>query len=950
MSRRIPPRDPFEGFEGFRFEGMPSIHLPRPPRRFWIGIGFLVVALLVVFLAAPLIGILTETQWYTALGLRQVYLTRLGLQAALVGVSFVVALIFSMTNIWIALHLRVGPRLRTVGVRARTVSRGTWALGLAGSIIIALLLSSSAGVRWTDLVLFTHANSAGVTDPLFHLDVSFYILQLPFLHVVLGWVLGLVFLTGIAVAVLYAWRQEAFTLDFSRTAVAHLSVLAAILLAGFGVGAWLDRFDLLFGHDSVVYGAGYADVNAGVSVQTIRVVVLGLMTILLAVNVGLRRRGLILAAFGVWIGASAITGIYPQVVQRLIVQPSELSVEAPFISREISFTRRAFGLDNVVTQNYDGSSPLTPAAIANDSVTIQNLRLWDNSEILDTYSQLQSLRTYYSFQNISLDRYTINGKVVQVEIAARELDPNKLPDQAQSWVNRKLVYTHGYSVAASPVSAVVGEGLPDYIASDIPTTGPLKVTVPQVYFGQLTNDYVLAPSAQAEFDFPQGSGNAHNTYKGTEGVPMTSFNRALWSLRTGDFNLLISDQIQNRTQILFRRNILSRVSEIAPFLTVDSNPYVVVSKGRLYWIVDAYTSASTYPYSQPDVYGENYIRNSVKVVIDAYSGSTTFYIADSSDPIIRAYQATFPELFRPLSTLDSDLRAHLRVPEHLFAIQARTYATYHISNPSVLYNREDVWDLPLSPYYVEMRLPGESQAEYLQILPFTPINKENLVSWLAVRNDPSHYGQMVSYILPKDKVVLGPQQVLNRISNTPAISRDYSLLNQNGSSVIKGNLLVVPVGGSFLYFQPWYLKAVSTGAQTGGLPELKKVILADSTGQTPVAYQDTLNAALAQLVGEATSVPPVTGSGGTPSTPSPTPTASPTPVSPALQSLVSQALAHYDSAQTALKQGDLATYASEMQQVSALLVQIQQLENSGQTGSPSAKASPTPHPSPSASS
>jgi len=934
MSRRYPPSDPFEGFEGFRFEGMPEIRIPRPPRRFWVGLGFLLAALGVVVLAEPIVGVITESQWYSALGLRAVYITRLELQAALVAVSFLVAFVFAGVNLALAHRLRGGVDLRSVGVRKRGMGAPMIGLGLAASAVIALLLSGSAGARWSDLVLFMHTTPDGIKDPIFHLDASFYMLQLPFLHEVVGWLLGLIFLVGIACALLYAWRKDTFTLEFNPAAIAHLSVLGAMILASFGVGAWLDRYDLLFAHDSVVYGAGYTDVHARVAIQVVRVVALGGLALLLLFNVRLRRRSLIVGAVAAWIGVAVLTGLYPQLVQRLVVQPSELSLESPYLSREIAFTRRAFGLDNVITRNYDGSSPITASALAADSVTIQNLRLWDNSEILDTYSQLQSLRTYYSFQNINLDRYTIDGRVVQVEISARELDQNKLPGQAQSWVNQKLVYTHGYSVAASPVSAVVGEGLPDYIASDIPTTGPLQVTVPQIYFGQLTNSYVLAPSAQAEFDFPQGAGNAHNTYQGGMGVPMTSINRALWSLRTGDFNLLISDQIQNRTQLLFRRNILDRVSQIAPFLTVDRSPYIVVSKGRLYWIVDAYTTASTYPYSQPDGNGENYIRNSVKVIIDAYSGATSFYVADPHDPIILAYQAAFPSLFRPLSAMPSDLRAHLRVPEYLFAIQAGTYATFHISSPSVLYNREDVWDMPLSPYYVEMRLPGESQAEYLQILPFSPLNKQNLVSWLAVRNDPSHYGQMVSYILPKDKVVLGPQQVLNRISNTPDISRDYSLLNQNGSSVIKGNLLVVPVGGSFLYFQPWYLKAVGQGS--GGLPELKKVILADSTGQTPVAYQDTLAEALNQIVGEANAV------AGTPSPGSSTGSGGAVSIPPTVATLIAQALSDYQNAQAALKLGDLATYASDMQSVDQLLQQIQQVSSSSTSSGPT----PSPQPSP----
>ncbi len=411
-------------------------------------------------------------------------------------------------------------------------------------------------------------------------------------------------------------------------------------------------------------------------------------------------------------------------------------------------------------------------------------------------------------------------------------------------------------------------------------------------------------------------------------MPLSGANRLLWAMRTGDFNMLVSDKLTDRSQILFRRDIGSRIGAIAPYLQVDDNPYIVVVGGRLYWIQDAYTGATTYPYSQAfdDIDGQNYLRNSVKVVVDAYTGAVRFYVADPTDPIIRAYEAAFPGLYRPLSQMPAALKAHLRVPPTFFSVQAEVYATYHMSDPATFYNREDVWSMPLQPYYVEMRLPGAARAEYLEIIPYTPLNKQNLVSWLAVRNDPPHYGEMISYVLPKDRVILGPDQIRSRIQQTPDISRDRTLLNSQGSSVIQGNLLVVPIGNSFLYFEPWYLKSTTNPNQS--LPELKKVILTDASTTGIVAYQNTLSDALAQLVGQ-----PVAGQ---PTAPGPAPSPTPAPTVPSgVANLVAQALQHYDAAQSDLRQGDLVGYAQEMAQVSQLLQQIAQV-----TGTPT--PSPTP--------
>jgi uncharacterized protein len=947
MARR-PPGGPFDPFDQSPFSGIQELRIPRPSRRVWIGLAFVGGGILVLFIAAPVVGFIAETQWFQALGLGPVYLNRVGLQALLFFLGLAVALAVTVGNVAAALRLRTSSALRAVGIRRRTLFSGAGLAGVAASALVSLILATGLRGAWAQLALFLHYSATGVREPLFGQDVSFYLLTLPFLQSIAGWLLGLLFMTALLVGVLYAWRGETFDLRLSPRAVAHLSVLVALLALVTAASTFLDRYSLLSQHNGAVWGAGYTDVNARAPLAVIRAVLAVLLAVLLFANVALRRPAVIVGAIATWVVVALVAGIYPALVQRVTVQPAELSQESPYISREIDFTRRAFRVDEVETRPFNGDQPVTAKAIADDRATIDNLRLWDNTQLQETYTQLQSIRTYYSFEQIEVDRYSINGKTQQLAISGRELDQSRLPQQAQSWVNQKLQYTHGYGVAASPVSAVVGEGLPDYVAKDLPPTGPLAVTRPEIYFGHNPpGSYVLAPSIEKEFDYPQGNQNVRNSYAGSHGVKMDGGTRLIWAMRTGDFNLLVSSQVQDRTQILYRRDVSDRVNAIAPFLTYDS-PYIVVVNGRLYWIVDGYTAADTYPYSQqePGADGNNYLRNSVKVVVDAYEGTADYYVADSKDPMIRAYQGAFPELFKPLDKMPAEMRAHLRVPPKLFKVQAQVYSVYHISDPSTLYNREDVWAFPgLEPYYVQMRLPGESQAEYLQILPFTPFRKQNLVSWLAVRNDQPHYGQMVSFVLPKDKVVFGPQQIASRIQQTPQISQDRTLLNSQGSSVIQGNLLVVPIGDSFLYFEPWYLKSTTSDQS---LPELKKVILVDATESGSVAYQNTLDLALSQLVGQQVAAP----TGPTQQGQQPPPNTGP-PISSQVSDLLAQALQHYNAAQAALKQGDLATYASEIDQVGRLLQQVDAIQKGAPAASPSAspssRASPaaTPRSSPS---
>ena len=948
MSRRYRPFDPFE--RGGAFEGAREIRFPRPPRRFWIGASLFVLAFLIFIFASPIVWFVTERQWFSALGYLDVFATQWSLQFFLFAGSFVIAFVYLAANVVIALRIRSGPGLRAVGIQRAVVRTPIGRIALVAAALVALVLSGGAGSQWQTLALFQHASPTGITEKVLGQDIAFYLLTLPFLHAVAGWALGLGFLSTLVIAGLYVWRGDTIDISLSPAAIAHLSGMLAIFAVVLGAWMWLGRYDLLFAHNSpIVWGAAYTDVNARLPLFTFQAGAAIVLAGALIANIWLRRLWLPVTAAAIWVGLLLIGQLYPAALQYFLVTPSARSYEIPYIEREIAGTRAAYGLSNVTVSNFSGDQPLTAKDVQNNQVTVDNLILWDNAPLQDTYEQQQTIRTYYSFKNINFDRYTILGQYKQLEISAREFDFAKLTQAAQNWVNQHLFYTHGYGIAASPVNAVVGEGLPDYVVGDIPPTGPLTVTQPGIYFGELTDNYALAPSNTPEFDFPQGNLDAFTSYKGTHGIPMTSVNRALWALRLQEYNLLVSPQVTDKTQLLFNRNVVDRARELAPFLTFDNHPYVVVVDGRVYWILDAYTTGTTYPYAQASTFpinsssepNINYVRNSVKVVVDAYEGTTDFYVIDPTDPIIKAYAATFPSLFKPIDSMPSGLRDHLRVPVDLFNVQVGIYATYHISDPNVFFAREDVWDIPtaqtapgslatpVQPYYVLFRLPSETKPEFLLIMPFTPHGKSNMVSWMAARSDGSHYGEYVSYVLPKDKVIFGPQQVANRINENTTISTDFTLFHQAGSTVVQGNLLVVPIGNSFLYFEPIYLRA----NQATSLPELKRVILAD---QANVAYATTLQLAINQLVGSSTGPPT---------------TSPPVTITPAvlaqIADLVTQANLHYSAAYTALKSGDLSTYASEMAQVGKLLNQLKTLTAGAKvTPSPTPTSSPSPSPSP----
>ena len=621
----------------------------------------------------------------------------------------------------------------------------------------------------------------------------------------------------------------------------------------------------------------------------------------------------------VWIGGGGAA----TALQQLVVTPDEQQREAPYLVHNIAATRQAFDLDLVEERAVSGDALLTLQDIEDNSETINNVRLWDHQPLLDTFGQIQEIRTYYEFASVDNDRYVVDGEYRQTMLSSRELNSDSLPNR--SWVNERLQYTHGFGVALGPVNQVTQEGLPVLFIQDLPPRSEtdLAVDQPSIYFGELSNDYVLVNTGTDEFHYPEGENNVSTRYDGSGGVEIGSlFRRLLFSLRFRSYEILVSGQLDSDSRVIYHRNISDRVATIAPFLRYDADPYLVIADGRLYWMRYAYTVSDRYPYSTPVTNGINYIRNSVKIVIDAYNGTTTFYLAEPDDPIGVTLGRIFPDLLRPLDEMPETLQQHIRYPEGIFSLQTAMYSTFHMTNPSVFYNREDEWEVPvidneqMEPYYTIMRLPGEERAEFIQMLPFTPRGKNNLAAWMVARSDGEHYGKMLVFQFPKQKVVFGPSQIVARINQDQEISPQITLWNQQGSEVIQGTLLVIPIEEALLYIRPLYLRASG-----GRIPELKRVIVAY---QNQIVMEETLDQALARLfgtpAGEPAPSPAATllASVGAPASP----VAAPPPDGGAPQTLAQQASQHYSRAMQAQRQGDWAEYGTEIELLGDVLAQL----------------------------
>jgi uncharacterized membrane protein (UPF0182 family) len=923
---------------------------PRIRRR-WIIIAAIV---LIAFISiSSVVRFYTDLLWFHEVGFAKVFWKIIWTRVGIGTVGGVLAGLVIFANLEVA--RRAAPRYRFVTAGSDLTEQYRSAFrpyarvaNLAMSAVVAFFTGLSTSAAWQRYLLWKNAVPFGIHAPRpFGHDVAFYVFSIPFQRAVLSWLFGVLvvslLLAGVAHLFNGSIQPETNRVRVGTIVKAHVSVLFGLIAL---LKAWayrLDVYDLVFSPRGVVTGASYTDVHVQRKAIQLLLVIAVVAAIIFFVNV-FRFQGWVLpgAAIGIWLFASILLGgIVPAAVQRFEVKPNESQKERPYIKRNIAATRDAFNLNRIDIKTFTPQNTLPASTVAANQGTIRNVRVWDPTVLLPTYQRLQAIRSYYTFNDVDIDRYNIDGQQTQVMLSGREVDATKLDPGTRNWVNTRLTYTHGYGFVANPANSLTSEGLPNFLVQDLPPTAPKELSSqqPGLYYGEElpAGSYSVVRTKQAEIDYPKGEQQVISThYNGSGGIPMTNYLRRLaFAIRFGDTDLLVSNFITPQSRMVMRRNIVERVQAAAPFLQYDSDPYLVATKGKLYWIMDGYTTTDRYPYAQRMDLGAqgvgnlqgvaNYMRNSVKVVIDAYNGTTKFYIVDPTDPLVETYQKTFPELFTAISKLPADLASHLRYPEDMFKVQALQYRAYHITDPQRLYSREDVWDIAndpvhstgntnisMDPYYVILKLPGETKEEFVLMLPFTPKGKPNLNGWMAARMDPGHYGQMVAFSFPRGAQIEGPENISARINQNDKISQQFTLWDQAGSSVIHGNILVIPVGHTLLYVQPIYLAAQE---ESHALPELRRVITV--VGNGAIGFEPTFNQSLEDVMNGQTTLPQPTTSTGTPST---TPSTTPSNVG----DLLAQAMQHFQNADNALKNGDLATYQKEDQAGRADVQQAQQ--------------------------
>ena len=885
----------------------------------------MIAVALLVLLGPAAIELYTDWLWFGETGYQTTFLRILTSRGVLGLVAMAVAFVVLFVNMRVAMR-RFSPRQLVFTTREGPIavafdSRRARIASVVVAGVLALVLGLSASSQWLDWLLFLRAQTFGDADPVLGKDPGFYVFRLPLLTALSGFLLVLVVLTGLATAAAYILTRS---LDFNPTrgvhiaapAKQHLAILAAALLLVLAFGAYLDVPSLLNSPAGIIHGATSVDV--AIRVPALRVLmVAALVGSALSLYQALATSWWpILTAAALYIAVAAGGFAAAAAMQRFIVAPNELARETPYIEHNIAGTRKAFALDRVEERELSGDAGLTRADIDANDATLGNVRLWDHQPLLQTFGQIQEIRTYYDFVAVHNDRYWIDGEYRQIMLSARELNSDSLPNR--NWINERLTFTHGYGVTLGPVNQVTAEGLPVLFIKDLPpqSSVDLRVEQPAIYFGQLSSDHVFVGTKAREFHYPQGDDNVYTTYGGSGGIPISNaFRRLLFSARFKSLKVLLSDDITNESRVMFHRRVSDRVRRIAPFLQYETEPYLIISNGRLVWLQDAYTTSTRYPYATPVADGTNYIRNSIKVTVDAYHGTTTFYVVDETDPIARALRAIFPDLLRPSAEMPEDMRKRLRYPEGIFKVQASMFATYHMTNPAVFYNKEDKWDIPsidaeprpqpMQPYYTIMKLPGERTAEFIQMLPFTPARKDNLASWMVARSDGQHYGRMLVFQFPKQKVVFGPRQIVGRINQDQAIAPQITLWNQQGSEVLQGTLLVIPIEESLIYIRPLYLRSAG-----GRIPELKRVIVAH---QNQIVMEETLDKALGRLF-------PVDGLGRRPRDVAALDIDEP-PDRPASEtdSLTARAVEHYRNAMQAQRQGHWARYGDEIRRLGEVL-------------------------------
>ena len=873
-------------------KGMDRIHRPKK------GLSFVVMVIVVILvLLIGCAGFLTNWMWFDSLGYEKVFWTKF-LSQLEIGVP-----VFLAAMLLVRIYLKSLKKHYFIEVESHEIpdekrlNKISWGM----SVVFGLLVGLTAGAStWMDFRQFANATSFGLKDPLFHLDISFYVFKLAFLtkanNIVLGIVVGVVIITllyyGILITVrtpdMFEWEpeepegpetsgentipftrkyrkkpSEKRTLDLNNDNMIQLLHIASGKLTLLGIVFYLmvamdflmRQFDLLHVHTGAVYGAGFTDVNVKLWVYRLIMVLSIVGAVTLCHHMHRKEPKKLVRIPIAIVAVGLLGGVVSFAVQNLLVSPDEINKESKYLERNISYTRHAYGLDNIKVEEFPAEQNLNQQAIRDNSQTITNIRINDYEPVQDFYNQTQSIRQYYDFNDVDIDRYNIDGEQTQTYLAAREINESKI---SSTWINRHLKYTHGYGAAVSRVDAVTASGQPDIIVKNIPPESEAKdidITRPEIYFGELTNDYVIVNTDEQEFDYPNGNENSYSTYKGKAGIKLNLLNRILFSVREGSMKLLVSSNVNSDSRIIINRNIKDRVEKLMPYLSYEKDPYMTVVNGKLYWIVDAYTTSSYYPYSEPysgEVGSTNYIRNSVKVVVDAYNGDTTFYVVDQDDPVARTYQKIYPTLFKDVKEMPEGIRKHIRYPNSLLKIQAGVYTKYHMDQVKVFYQDEDLWDIAhqiygteekeMDPSYFIFELPDEKKAEFINMIPFTPKSKQNMTAIMMARNDGNRYGQLLVYKFPKNKTVYGPMQIEAQIDQNTEISKEFSLWNSSGSKYRRGDLFVIPINNSIMYVEPVYLEASNQA-----IPEMKRVIVAYGD---KIAYESTLEDALADLFGE----------------------------------------------------------------------------------------------------
>ncbi len=844
----------------------------------------LIGLIMIITLLTASSGLYEDWVWFKDLGYTQLFWTPILSKLLFQAINGTILFVFiagTLLSIRHAIITFVNERLRRRMRLVQDMNRSFFSLSqrkvtvwlLAISAIVSFGVSFVAGFTgWLDVLSFVHSTSFGQVDPIFSKDLAFYFFQLPFLKTLFNAFFGPLFLLTLFTTIFYIvtgvlrfrskklWQQGSVSLGSARK---HLAFLIGILFALKAFGFYLDIYQLLYSVHGHLFGAGYTDLTATLPALKILLVISVLGSLLAFLSLASSEaRLLTLPVTGIFIVGFLINGIIPALIQSFVVTPNELSKEQAYIQHEIALTRFGYGLDKITEIDYPGNTPITINALKADQSTLNNIRLNDARPMLQTYNQKQAIRLYYKFHDIDIDRYTVNGEYRQVMIGPREISTPDLEASAKTFVNMRFKYTHGFGASASFANAVTSEGQPSFAIKEVPPVSDFKefkMTEPRIYYGELTDDWVVANTAVKEFDYPQGNENAENSYQGKTGIALTPLNKLMLSLRHATPRFYLATQVTPESKMLLYRNIQERVQKLAPFLTYDSDPYIVIDGGRLKWIIDAYTTSDALPYSS--IYPSqdfNYIRNSVKVIIDAYDGTVDFYAIDSKDPILMTYMKIFPGVFKDIATLSPSLISHLRYPETLFTVQSTMLKTFHMTNAPVFYNKEDSWAVAkelfnadpqdVAPYYTIMKIPGEDKPEFVLMLPFTPASsatnsRNNMIAWMAARMDGEHYGELLLYKLPKNIEVDGPLQIESRIDQDPRISEQLSLWDQKGSRVIRGNLLALPIGGNFLYVEPIYLQS----DKEGSIPEMKRVVLAY---QDKLVMTDNLGLALTQLFGD----------------------------------------------------------------------------------------------------